>query len=291
MSRLTITTEVVRVLIADQFPQWASLPIRPVANSGWDNFTFHLGDEMSIRLPSAACYEPQVAKEQKWLPRLAPHLPVPIPTPIAMGTPSATYPYYWSVMRWLPGASANQAPPENQSNIARDLARFLTALQSIPDQGGPQPGPQNFHRGGLLRTYDDDVRRCVNMLKGRFDTAHITDIWDTACASHWEAPPVWVHGDVAPSNFLIAKDRLAAVIDFGGCAVGDPACDLTIAWTYFTGNAQRIFRETVNMDTDTWARAKGWAIWKALLRTCDQGGDTEHLDRLLTEMSSTNRKL
>ncbi|MCG3268897.1 aminoglycoside phosphotransferase family protein [Yoonia sp. I 8.24] len=264
-----ITVDLVRAMIADQFPQWASLPIRPVATSGWDNRTFHLGDEMSVRLPSAAHYAAQVDKEQIWLPRLAPHLPLPIPVPIAMGQPSCGYPYRWSVMPWLAGTSANDAEETDKHAIAAQLAAFLRALHAAPVLGGPPPGAHNFYRGGDLKIYQDDVTRCINTLGDRVDAAQIRAIWDRAIATSWAAAPVWLHGDVAPGNFLIADNQLSAVIDFGGCGIGDPACDLTITWTYFDGPARAEFILHMGYDTDTWARAKGWGIWKALLRVCD----------------------
>lgn len=271
-------------MITDQFPQWASLPVRPVATSGWDNRTFHLGDKMSVRLPSAAHYAAQVGKEHAWLPRLAPHLPLPIPAPLAMGLPSQGYPYCWSVMRWLDGTCANETEVIDKHPIAVQLAAFLRALHAAPVPGGPLPGAHNFHRGGDLKIYQDDVTRCLNVLGTRIDTPKVKAIWDRAIATSWTAPPVWLHGDVAPGNFLIADNKLSAVIDFGGCGIGDPACDLTIAWTYFDGPARAAFIHHMNYDTNTWACAKGWGIWKALLRVCDDNAPMDILEPYLSDV-------
>ncbi len=271
-------------MVAEQFPDWADLPIRPVKASGWDNYTFHLGTEMSVRLPSAKRYAAQVAKEQTWLPRLAPHLPVPIPTPVAMGLPSHGYPFHWSIMKWLTGTPANQASSANQTQIASDLADFLSALQSAPAENGPLAGPQNFYRGGELYNYKDDVRRCLNELSGHVNVQKIEKLWDVACASRWDRPPVWVHGDIAPGNFLVTENQLCAVIDFGASGIGDPACDLTIAWTYFTGDARETFIRSMGTDANTWARAKGWGIWKALLELCEhKQGAQETLKTLIND--------
>jgi aminoglycoside phosphotransferase (APT) family kinase protein len=96
-----IDVSLVGQLVAAQFPQWADLSIRPVKFGGWDNRTFHLGEDMAVRLPSSAGYALQVEKEHRWLPRLAPLLPLPIPIPLAMGAPANGYPWHWSVYRWL----------------------------------------------------------------------------------------------------------------------------------------------------------------------------------------------
>ena len=62
--------------------------------------------------------------------------------------------------------------------------------------------------------------------------------------------------------------KLSAVIDFGGVAVGDPACDLVIAWTYLSGKAREIFISEMNMDPNTCLRARAWALWKATFELC-----------------------
>jgi aminoglycoside phosphotransferase (APT) family kinase protein len=185
-------------------------------------------------------------------------------------------------MRWLDGTSANNAEVTDKHAIAVQLAAFLRALHAAPVPGGPPPGAHNFHRGGDLKVYQDDVTRCLNTLGDRIDTAQIKTIWDRAIATSWTVPPVWLHGDVAPGNFLIADNKLSAVIDFGGCGIGDPACDLTIAWTYFDGAARATFMRLMDHEADTWARAKGWGIWKALLRVCD---DNAPLDVLVAHRS------
>jgi aminoglycoside phosphotransferase (APT) family kinase protein len=263
--REDITVGLVRRLIAEQFPQWADLPIRPVAFDGWDNRTFHLGAGMSVRLPSAQWYVAQVEKEHRWLPRLAPHLPLPIPVPIAQGVPGAGYPWPWSIYRWLPGDPATVARIADLPAFARALAQFLTALERIDPAGGPPPGPHNFYRGGPLPVYDAETRQTIVALDGEIDAAAATAVWEAALRATWHGPPVWVHGDVASGNLLVTEGRLGAVIDFGCLGVGDPACDLTIAWTFLSGKSREVFRAGMAMDSATWARARGWALWKALI--------------------------
>lgn len=260
-----INVSLVRRLVAAQFPQWAALPIKPVEFDGWDNTTFHLGEGMSVRLPSAQRYAAQVEKEHLWLPRLAPHLPLPIPTPLAMGAPGEGYPWHWSIYRWLDGEIATIERIADLREFAARLAGFLTALQRIDPRGGPPPGPHNFYRGGPLTIYDAETRKAIAALDGEIDTVAATTVWEAALDATWHGPPVWVHGDVAAGNLLVTGGQLNAVIDFGCSGVGDPACDLVIAWTLLSGESREAFQEGVLVDGATWARGRGWALWKALI--------------------------
>lgn len=265
MDRLTITAPLVARLIASQFPQWTHLPVRPVPWNGWDNATFMLGDDMTVRLPTAERYRAGVEKEQYWLPRLAPFLPLPIPERLAQGEADDTYPFPWSISRFITGETTTLDRVGDLVDYANDLANFLKALHAIDATGGPLAGTHNFHRGGNLAVYDAETRDCIAKLGNRIDTATVTACWERALASHWEAPPVWVHGDIAVGNLIVAGGKLAAVIDWGTSGVGDPASDLVIAWTFFDGDSRAAFRAALPFDTGTWARARGWALWKALL--------------------------
>lgn len=258
---MNIDEVLVARLVAAQFPQWNDLPISPVALSGWDNRTFHLGDNMLARLPSAAMYANQVEKEQKWLSILAPFLPLEIPTPLAMGNPTDEYPWYWSIYRWIDGESSIT----DLTLFAKDLAHFLSALHKIPTGGGPRPGPNNFYRGGDLAQYDEEMRKAIHVLNGKIDHKAVSEIWEKALASSWEKTPVWVHGDISAGNLLTKNGKLCAVIDFGQMAVGDPACDLMINWTLFKKESRKIFHEMLPFDEGTWTRARAWTLWKALV--------------------------
>jgi aminoglycoside phosphotransferase (APT) family kinase protein len=259
-----ITADVAARLIAAQFPQWADLPVTPVTLDGWDNTTFRLGGELSIRLPSADRYSAQVAKEQRWLPVLARQLPWPIPEPVAMGHPGDGFPRPWSVYRWIAGEPARADLVADPAGFACALAGFLAALQAIDAGDGPPAGAHNFFRGGPLATWDEQTRELIDLTAADIDATAAASVWDTALASTWEQAPVWVHGDVTASNLLVADGALHAVIDFGGMAVGDPACDLVMEWTFFTGDSAAAFRRGLPLDEATWARARGWALWKAL---------------------------
>lgn len=277
-------------MIGDQFPQWAELPVRPVSESGWDNFTFHLGDAMVARLPSAAEYALAVEKEQRWLPMLAPRLPLPVPVPLAQGRPGAGYPLSWSIYAWLAGSPARADGIADPVRFALDLAEFLAALRSIDTDGGPQPGKHNWFRGATPRTYDAQTRRALTALAGTIDVGLAREIWETALDARWDGVDVWFHGDLAPGNLLLDDGELAAVIDFGTCGVGDPACDLAIAWTLLTADGRRAFRDRLSVDEPDWARGRGWALWKTLV-TCARGGEEAAnarrvLDGILTEFIS-----
>jgi len=262
---MDLDTNLVRRLIEAQFPHWGELPLAPVASPGWDNRLFRLGEHMAVRLPSAESYAAQVAKEHHWLPLLAPMLPLPIPRPLAMGRPAEDYPWHWSIYDWLEGSSAREVRIADRRRFATDLACFLQALQLIDAGGGPPPGAHNCQRGGPLEYYDDEVRRAVLALGDAIDGAAALGAWEAALAARWDGRQRWLHGDVAPGNLLVRDGVLSAVIDFGCCAVGDPACDLAIAWAFFRPDERAAFRAALAPADDEWDRGRGWALWKALI--------------------------
>ncbi|KZS60351.1 aminoglycoside phosphotransferase family protein [Mycobacterium ostraviense] len=259
-----ITARLARRLVDSQFPHWSSLAITPVAHQGVDNRTFRLGDELSIRLPTADWYADQVAKEQHWLPQLAPWLPLPIPQPVAMGGPAFHYPYPWSVYRWLDGATAAEAVTD-WGPIGCALGHFLRTLHHIDPGDGPEPGPHNFFRGAPVSVYAEETSTVIDELGGEIDVAGAQAVWAAATGSTRAGEPCWFHGDVAADNLLTQRGRLTAVIDFGLCGIGDPACDTAIAWTHLDTVNRTAFRRTLGVDAATWTRGRGWALWKALI--------------------------
>jgi aminoglycoside phosphotransferase (APT) family kinase protein len=277
--KLNIDTALVSRLVAAQFPQWRDLAVRPVEFGGWDNRTFHLGDEMTVRLPSAADYSLQVEKEHRWLPRLAPLLPLSIPVPLAMGVPAEDYPWHWSVYGWIEGETAKRERIGDLSQFAADLTGFLVALKRVDPTGGPAPGQHNFFRGGPLAVYDGETRRAITALGSRVDTDLASAVWEAALAATWQGPPVWFHGDVSWGNLLVERGRLSAVIDFGTSGVGDPSCDLAIAWTWFQGESRQIFRTGLAVDDATWTRGRGWALWKALITVAGHTNNQAEIDK------------
>ena len=225
----------------------AVLRQKGVTLKGYDNTTFRLGDELSIRLPSASCV-PQVAKEHRWLPVLARQLPLPIPEPVAMGRPGDEFPRPWSVYRWIEGEPASTGQVADLTGFASGLAGFLAALQAIDASDGPPAGAHNFFRGGPLATWDEQTRQLIRLTADDIDAGAAASVWDTALASTWEQAPVWVHGDLTASNVLVAGGALHAVIDFGGVATGDPAYDLVMEWEFFTGDSAAAFRRGLHLD-------------------------------------------
>ncbi len=279
MDKSEITPALVQALVAAQFPQWADLSVSHVELDGWDNATFRLGTDMSVRLPSGDAYTAQVDKEQRWLQVLAPQLPLPIPQPLAKGAPTQEFPRPWSVYRWLEGEYATTDRIADLNRFATDLARFLDALYHARSVDGPPAGAHSHFRGGPLTTWDAQTRALLAALDGQIDGDTATAVWETALEAAFGGPPVWVHGDVVATNLLVADGELSGVIDFGCSAVGDPACDVTIAWTLFHGESRRVFRDALDLDDATWERGRGWALWKALIevhharaRAHDAGG-------------------
>jgi aminoglycoside phosphotransferase (APT) family kinase protein len=253
-------------LLAGQFPQWASLPIEPLPPTGTDNAIYRLGEELAVRLPRIHWAAGQVEKEHRWLPKLAPHLPLAIPVPLAMGHPAEGYPWRWGVYPWLPGENATPDRIADLCQAAVDLAAFITALQRIAPAGGPAPGRHNAGRGAPLAMRDAATRAAIASLGSTIDSETATAAWDAALHTpNWEGPPVWLHGDLQSGNLLVDDGRLCAVIDFGCLGTGDPACDVLPAWTLFSGASRERFRAALAVDNATWARGRGWALSFALI--------------------------
>jgi aminoglycoside phosphotransferase (APT) family kinase protein len=266
-----ITAATVSRLIAGQFPHWTDEPVRPVGKPGVDNSTYRLGDDKMVRLPRFERWIGQVTREQRWLPVLAPHLPLPVPTPLAQGEPAEGFPYPWSVYGWLPGEPADVADLTDLRQVALDLAEFLLALQGVDATDGPPPESSNGFRGcDLADERDSPVVRSymehrISRLDGILDTAPIRELWDHTLATPvWSRKPVWVHGDPAPANLLANDGRLSAVIDFGTLAVGDPAVDLIAAWSLLDADSRKVFRDKLNVDDDTWTRGRCWGLSSVL---------------------------
>ncbi|MHA7134190.1 aminoglycoside phosphotransferase family protein [Oerskovia turbata] len=251
-------------LVAEQFPRWADLPVRAVPRQGWDNRTFRLGDDLSARLPSAQAYAAAVEKEHRALDYLDGRLPIAVPAVEAVGRPGHGYPFPWSVRRWLSGDTVESSAGVDEVRLAVDLGHALRTLRSLPTAAGAAAGRHSFYRGCHPSVYSDEVQVALETLHDEIDAERCTTIWLAATTTVWDSAPVWFHGDVSVGNLLATDGRLSALIDFGTCGVGDPASDLMIAWTHFTGDARQAFRDTAGLDDATWRRARGWALWKAL---------------------------
>lgn len=251
----------VQRLLSKQFPLWTNLPLKPVPSAGTDNALYRLGDEMVVRLPRIGWAVDAIEKECEWLPKLAPFLPFSIPVPLGKGTPTEDYPWPWSVYRWLEGSNPIVGQIPDPVLLTNDLVKFIRAMHKISLPNGPLS-----NRGVPLEKQDVETRKALRQLEGMIDVQTVTTIWETALqAPKWSKPPVWIHGDLSPGNLLIQNGKLSAVIDFGILGVGDPACDLIIAWNLLPAHLRNAFRNALEVDDATWERGRGWALSNALI--------------------------
>ncbi|MHA4775911.1 aminoglycoside phosphotransferase family protein [Streptomyces sp. MSC1_001] len=256
---LDIDTALVERLVARRFPAWAGLPLRPVPSAGTDNAMFRLGDDLVVRLPRVPYARGQVEKEQRWLPLLAPHLPLDVPVPVGRAEESPDFPMPWSVYRWLDGDDTYDVPLTDLAHAAVELGRFGAALRTVD----ASDGPPSFRGGPVTSWENGNLPGAVGDLgaEGLIDAELATAAWDSVLRlPQWDGAPVWVHGDLLPGNLLGRDGRLSAVIDFGGLGTGDPACDMMPAWTVLTAGTRPLFREAARADDETWARGRGWAL-------------------------------
>lgn len=262
--QVSLNESQVRALLAAQSPQAAGLPLHEVA-AGTDHALWRLGEDLTVRLPLRPSAAAQAEKEHHWLPRLAGGLPLPIPEAVLAGRPTEAYPWPWTICRWIEGHTPRA--DDDLVQAARDLAGFVLALRAQDATGGPAAGRHNFGRGLPLSTRDTATREAISACEGLIDTKAALDVWarDSA-APAWEAPPAWIHGDLCRGNLLLHEGRLAAVIDFGGLGVGDPACDLIPAWNLFDADARAAYREVLAPDDASWSRGRAWALSVALIQ-------------------------
>jgi aminoglycoside phosphotransferase (APT) family kinase protein len=266
---LVIDSRLAGRLIGTQYPHWAGLPLRLLDPAGSDHVIFRLGEDLSVRLPRHAGAIKQAEKEAEWLPRLAPGLPLAIPEPVAVGKPDFGYPWPWAVSRWLDGEVATVDALAGSHEAALALAAFLSALQRSPRE------EREDLAGQPLLARDAATRTAIEQVGDAFDTTAMTELWETALGTPgWDRPPVWFHGDFHTGNLLTRNGRLSAVIDFGGLGIGDPACDLMIAFTLMSPGTRATFRDALGVDDDTWNRGRGWALSTGLTAyTCYAADD------------------
>ena len=247
---------------AGSFPSGRKLPIERVLSSGTDNALYRLGDELVVRLPRIDWATGQVEKDSTWLPRLAPLLPFAIPELLARGVPAEGYPWTWGVYRWLPGETPDVDAIADPEALARDVGRFVVAVRSLQLEGGPAGS-----RAMPLATRDEATRAAIGELEGLLDTEAVAALWEEGLlVPEWTGPPQWTHGDLLRGNLLLADGRLTAVIDWSLLGVGDPACDLIVAWSVLPGEVRGVFRSVVDVDDATWLRGRGWALSVALIQ-------------------------
>ncbi len=269
-AEIDVDVTLVRRLLVSQHPDLAALPIE-IAAAGWDNVLARIGDDLVARLPRRSLGAVLVEHEQEWLPRLAPLLPLEVPSPLRIGLPEEGYPWRWSICRWIEGTDAAMQPPEDRHAVAQDLGGFIAALQTID----PTDAPRNPYRGVPLHERDDITRSRLAALTAVVDAPSIESVWmEHVAVPVWEGTPVLVHGDLHPGNLLVRDGRLVAVLDFGDLTGGDPATDLDVAWMALPPAERSVLREAVGgVDDDTWRRARGWALSIAIAILADAGDD------------------
>jgi len=272
---LVIDSGLVRALLCAQHRDLADLPLVE-AGQGWDNQLFRLGDSFGVRLPSRAPSADLIVREQRWLPQIAAGLPLPVPAPLRTGQPGCGFPWSWSIVPWFDGRSAAVTSADPIS-MAVDLGRFLSALH----QPAPEAAPPNRWRGVPLVNRTPSVLECLKHLRERVDAARITGLWEeSVSAVPWSGRPVWLHGDLHPGNLVVRGNRLAAVIDFGDLTAGDPATDLSVAWSALPLEVRPTFRAAASntfdpIDDATWVRARGWALTLGLVGIANSRDDPQ----------------
>lgn len=276
---IPIDAELVRDLIRRAMPHYADLPVRPLASTGSTNALFRLGEDLLVRLPRQPGGSATIEKEAAWVPVLAPVLPVTVPSIVAVGHPDPSYPERWSVVEWIEGRHPDVVVPETPMSpvlshrLARGLAETVKALMTaeVPPEAVDDPRLR-WYRGEPLATLDsltrENIDRCRALGDFGFDLDAAEEVWDEAMGLPGVAdvpPPRWYHGDLAAENLLIRDGGLAAVLDFGGLAVGDPAVDLSVAWEVLDSPGRDVFRRCVGVDEATWLRGRAWALCIAVM--------------------------
>lgn len=261
-AEVTIDEPLIRRLLGAQHPDLKDLPLR-IMDSGWDNVMVRVGDDLALRLPRRKAGAPLILNEQKWLPWLAPQLPLPVPVPLRTGVPTADYPFYWSVQKWLPGEPADLFPPASEDAVR--LAQFLQALHRLPLPNDP---PTNPSREGPLSGKASDIESRMADLEHQTEaiTPAIVEAWNLAKVTQMIGPPCFIAGDMHARNILTQKGRLSAIIDWGDMCAGDPATDMMGVWGLFDApQARAQFFKTYGGDTDFMRRARGWAIFSGVI--------------------------
>ena len=255
-AEVAVTPALLRGLLAEQHPDLAHRPVSVLAN-GWDNVVFRVGGDLLARLPRREMGARLVGHEQRWLPVLAPRLPLPIPAPVRTGRPGLGYPWPWSIVPYLPGRVAAETPPADPAAAAVSLGGFLAALHTP----APPDAPVNPYRGVPLAERTDTVMRNLSAVADQVDRSAVRRAWAVALAApRWHGPPAWVHGDLHPANILVYRGRISGVLDFGDLTAGDPAADLAVGWMLLPADCHPAFRDSAAASDASWARATGWAL-------------------------------
>ena len=257
---IDIDAALVRRLLAGQFPHLAEYPLHQVRSTGTVNAIYRLDDELCVRLPRLEVYAESIDREWRWLPKLAAHISLEIPQPVARGKPAGGYPCPWAIYRWIEGTPYQDGQVSDERQLAGDLAHFILELRRIDLRRAPRAGRPP------LAELDAETRTAIEASRGAIDSQAASTAWARALeAPTWDGKPAWIHGDLLKSNLLVREGRLRAVLDFGEAGIGDPAADVVPAWSVFSRAGREAFRRALGVDESTWSRARGYALHQALL--------------------------
>ncbi len=276
---IAIDPEGVRRLVDRQFPQWRHLELRQACSPGTDNRIFRLGDDLCLRLPRRPAAAEKIEKEVRWLPHFA-QLPLQTPRPVAKGNPTRHFPFAWSVLEWIDGETVDLMDAVDLGRDAAAVAGFIGALRMVETDTAPRAGAHNNWRGAPLAARDGQMREAIPGLAESYSTDGLTKAWErTLALPQYSGSGSWLHGDILSGNLLARDGAVAAVIDFGLAGVGDPACDLIIAWAEFDAETRAAFHHAVDVDADEWRRARGCALCWAVIALSYYQGRNPFLER------------
>lgn len=256
----------VKKILLTQFPEYKDLNIKPIENPGVSHYIFHLGEEMLIRIPINE-EKNNINKEAQYLNLLSNNLSIQIPNIIHLSKDDTNC---FGIYDYIKGESLNNINLEtfntsDWNSFSQDLVEFFIELHHTNTNIGPIPSAENYFRGAHPNVYHDQTIELINKFTDYINKNSALDIWAKAINTSIDAKPVWIHGDLYPGNIIIDNKRLKAIIDWSGMVVGDPACDLAIAWTVIPKKLRSVFITSINLEEDIWLRAKGWTLWKALV--------------------------
>lgn len=255
-----IDAPLVRRLLAEQFPELAGLPVTEVVSTGTVNAIYRIGDDLAARLPRVAAWQSGLESEWRWLPHLAPKLSLAVPEPVGLGSATEYHPLSWAIYRWIDGTPYADDQVADERAAAQDLARFVWELHALDATGAPPAGRQPLHE------VDEVTRAAIDEAGDLIDRDAVLAAWDRALeAPVWRGNPVWIHADLLRPNILVSAGRLRAVIDWGGAGAGDPATDVIAAWSVFNAPGRAAYRQALDVNDETWDRARGIALHQAAL--------------------------
>jgi aminoglycoside phosphotransferase (APT) family kinase protein len=251
--QLTVSADVVRELVREQFPQWRSLPVAAVASHGTVSALFRIGEEFVARFPllpgDVGATRQRLESEAEAARELAGRTRFPTPETVALGEPGAGYPLPWSVQTWLPGTTAADEGADDSVAFACDLAEFIQGVRAIDTRGRQFSGQG---RGGDLRLHDAWMETCFERSEHLLDVPVLRRMWGALRELPRTAGDIMTHGDLIPGNVLVSDGRLAGVIDVGGLGPADPAVDLVAAWHLLDADPREVLRHALECDDLAW---------------------------------------